>query len=185
MDREKAKSPESYYHALERVNAYEIVVFKDVWHKADLGHGAQEKYIEINNMIRKMTDHGRTSSRKLIEFQILVWLGEHPRAHHHVIGDIERANAMIGLFYPTNFYESDRIEFKDTILIQQQKRSKCIPNRRTHSSAKYQPKSYWQEWDKADKDDANDPFLMKSDIITRPIIARCKFFKVHLQDLDL
>ena len=172
----------------KQIIADPMIVFKDAWHKADLEPGAQEKYIEVMDMMKKMSDHKGKLSRKLVEFQLLVWLNEHPRAHRHVLRDIERANIMIGLFYPTDFYESEAgLEFKNSFLLQQNEQSKCIPNRRTHSSAEYLPESIWKEWDKAQLEPnfIDSQFLIKSDIATRPIIARCKFLNVYLQDPNL
>ena len=158
-------------------------MFKDAWHKADLEPGAQEKYIEATDMIQKMAEHGRTSARNLAELQLLVWLDEHPTNHRHVIRDMQRAFSMIGLFYPTDFYESDiGAEFKDSFLLQQGERSECIPDRRTHSSVKCRPKTFWKDWDEIQSKpgDIHEQFPMEWDLTIRPIIAHCKSSKLYL-----
>ncbi|MCJ1357232.1 MAG: hypothetical protein MMC33_007228 [Icmadophila ericetorum] len=143
--------------------------FKQAWHKADLEPGALEKYIEVGHLIKDILKYDLgIPSRCTFQLKLLAWLNLHPMEHRHIIRDMKKASAAIGLFRPSEFHESEAgIEAKKSFLLDQE-RAKFLPDRRRHDSNTCMPKEFWADWDTQDEYKR----LAQANIVTRPITAR-------------
>ena len=182
MDRERSKGMNLITEEL--LGADWVLVFKEVWHKADMEPGAQDKYIKMADMVKKVISYDfSVPMRKLYPLQLLVWMKVHPQDHRYVVKDMEKAAAMMGLFFPSGFCESEAgLEFKDSPLINQEKRTTMFPDRRRHDSNRCMPNEHWKEWDAIHvKGHVSDSIPMEWDIAIRPVVARREFFSCAQQ----
>ena len=104
---------------------------------------------------------------------ILRFLDVHPLQNRRVTADVCEARAMASLFFSSDFSTSDYgASHKDSLLLNQVERARIPPQRRPHTSNKFQPKAFWNEWDAHLKTHRHDPYPMEWDVAIRPTIAR-------------
>jgi len=91
----------------------------------------------------------QTGAIDLGPWKSLAWIGMAPRAfeHRRTVPDMYNAHASVSLFFESHFFEL-RPDLKDSLLLDQEKRAKQIPDRRCFNSNKTMPKEFWNEWDK-------------------------------------
>jgi hypothetical protein len=176
LDREKARGkftlPIDYLHSHE-TNA--SVVFKEVWHKADLEPEAQTHYIEMKEMARKSRKFNQRDFENptcLLTFSLIQWLD----AFRDDARDLHKAVGMLCPFFYREFLDSKEGEgFKDSLLFRQEERAKHLPDIRSSVGNAHRPKSFWKEWDDVEKNmkDLSDT-PAQWDVAVRPIIAHCK-----------
>ena len=152
-------------------------VFKESFHKADLQPGAQEQYREMCSMTKKMRRHMVPHDAETMEiFTLIGWMELTPLMHLRVLRDMANARAMMSLFFPSDFFDSESgMEYKDSLLINQVERMRRgPPDRRTHTSNKYLPKEFFRELDERPGRFFQDKMPPDWDVVARPIIARCR-----------
>lgn len=105
---------------------------------------------------------------------MLRFLDVHPQRNRRVFADAMEARAKATLFFDSGFLASEfGILHQKSLLLSQAERTRNPPTRRPHTSNRYQPKSFWEEWDAywtAHYDD--DPYPAEWDVTIRPIIAK-------------
>ena len=154
-----------------------LAVFKESFHKADVQPDAQRQYVEMGLITKKMRRHLVPNDAKTLEiFKLVGWMELTPLMHRRVLRDMANAHALMSLFFPTDFFDSESgLEFKESMLINQVERMrKGPPDRRTYTSNKYRPKEFWKELDEKPGNCLEDKFPPDWDIVARPIVARCK-----------
>jgi len=121
-----------------------------------------------------MVRYNSTSVHRFKHLRILRFLNVHPDQNRRTNRDALDARAMAMLFFSSDFLSSEySIIHKDSLLLNQAERARHPPLRRPHTSNKYQPKGFWDEWDshwKAHR--RNDPYPVEWDNAIRPIIAK-------------
>jgi hypothetical protein len=152
------------------------VVFKEVWHKADLEPEAQTHYIEMKEMARESFKfHHRSFKHPVFRLTISLvkWLDVAPGDDSK---DLNKCISKLAPFFFPEFLETDVGErFKDSFLFRQEKRAKLIPDIRTSLSNVCRPADYWNDWDEVKKNmETLDDIPAEWDIAIRPIIAKCK-----------
>lgn len=151
------------------------IAFKRTWHEADLTPNAEAMYEEACQIIKQMVQY----NYKMAPFKWchdLRFLDVHPDENKRVVPDIEEARAMMMLFFPSEFLDSELGEgFKDSILLRQAERaSQGTPKIRSHTSNKYRPQSFWTDWDQMRKERGFgfETIPRDWDKCIRPIIAK-------------
>ena len=91
-----------------------------------------------------------------------------------MVPDMLQARAMMALFFPSSFLESELgILHKDSLILNQSERAKNPPNRRTHASNRFVDKKLFEEWDAHwKKSRGPDDYPLEWDVVSRPIIAK-------------
>ena len=147
--------------------------FKRSWHQADLEQGAQERYREAALIVDQMSRFDEEQHR-FRYIRDLHFLGVHPHKHRRIMPDMLQARGMMGLFFPSSFFESELgILHRDTLIVNQSERAKNVPNRRTHASNKTVDKKLFEEWDAHWKQSpGSHDYPLEWDIANRPIIAK-------------
>ena len=173
MDREKSKG--TIIAGLEQVQTKRSsTAFKRSWHAADFHPGAAEKRKEAEVIVKHMVEYIRKTKSTFKYFRTLRFLDVHPDRNRRTGRDACEAYAMAKLFFPTDFLSSEQgILHKDSLLLNQAERARNPPARRPHTSNKYQPKSFFEEWDTYRKERGRHaPYPTEWDVVTRPIIAK-------------
>jgi len=156
------------------------IVFKKVWHNADLEPLAQTRYLEMKTMTKhsrrfNQLDYNSPASRLI--FQLLDHLdvpeGQDSR-------DLHKAIAKMAPFFHQEFFDyKNGHQYKDSLLFNQEERAKHLPKIRSHLSNTFRPKECWYEFDdgcrKMKHNEDLDVFPEDWDITIRPIIAHRKF----------
>jgi hypothetical protein len=178
MDREKSKGKIANYLYYRR-DTDRIPVFKEAFHMADLEPGAQEKYVEMTDMINRMIEYRRGVGGNVRGSRILDWMAVHPLEHPRVIRDMVHAVCTMDLFFPSGalFFLSEKgAEFINSALLNPAERAQTVLDRKTHDSNKCLPKKMWAEWDKLPHDKNYYPEIcpFEWDKTIRPIIAKRK-----------
>lgn len=132
-------------------------------------------YTEAQQIIKQMEKHN-FSTGPFKWTHDLRFLGVHPDTNRRVVPDMEQARAMMTLFFPSDFLDSNHGKaFKDSLLLKQAERASLGPPKiRSHTSTKFRPRSFWADWD--DIQQKKDFELRKIprywDNTIRPIIAK-------------
>jgi hypothetical protein len=81
-------------------------------------------------------------------------MASHFREERRIVDDAFKAYAAVSLFFDTDKFLASKLGslFKDCELLDQEKRAKNVPDRRTHKSNKTMPEEFWKTWDKLLKD---------------------------------
>ena len=152
------------------------IVFKEVWHKADLEPQAQTRYIEMKEMARKSRKFNQRDFKNpacLLTFQLLQWLD----AFEDDARDLHKAIGKLSPFFYPEFLDSEEGQaFKESLLFKQEERAKHLPDIRSSVGNAHRPKSFWKEWDEVKKNMKGDldETPAQWDVAVRPIIAHCK-----------
>ncbi|MCJ1287642.1 hypothetical protein MMC26_006994 [Xylographa opegraphella] len=165
---------EDFWYWFEKEKAKAL---KSMFHAADLESGANERYTETNTTIKKMQRYNAPGEIRLLHcLNILEWMGQRPekKVQSRMIHDMRKAYAMMSLFFPTGFFESNSgLQFKDSLLFNQSERMRRLPpDRRTHHSNVCMPKQLWAEWDTFHTEEEVHKYPFDWDLTIRPIIAR-------------
>lgn len=171
LDREKSKGKQG--HEIEYALCDTQIAFKTSWHQADLEPGAKERYREATILTEQMSDFDEVK-HPFKYVRDLHFLGVHPHKHRRTAPDMLQARAMMTLFFPSSFYDSELgILHKDSLIVKQSERANHLPNRRTHASNKFIDKQIFEEWDAHwNRSRYGDDYPLEWDVATRPIIAR-------------
>ncbi|KAL6720831.1 hypothetical protein ACLMJK_002756 [Lecanora helva] len=149
-------------------------VFKRSWYAADLSPGSQEKRHEADVILKQMIDYIDTRTDKFKYFHTLRFLDVHPDSNRRTARDAQDARAMAMLFFPSDFTSSEHgILHKDSLILNQAERTRNPPVRRPCTSNKFQPRSFWEEWDAWKSNHGRyDEYPEEWDCAIRPIIAK-------------
>lgn len=154
-------------------------MFKIVWHNADLEPLAQARYVEMKTMAkysRRFNQSDYRSAASKLGFQLLDSL-DVPRGQDS--RDLYKAIAKMAPFFHREFFDyKNGQRFKDSLLFNQDERSKSPPELRSHLSNTFRPRECWNEFDKEcekmESEDDLDALPEEWDITIRPIIAHRK-----------
>ena len=120
-----------------------------------------------------MNSYNQTLNSRFKFYPILRWLNVHPESNRLVGDDACTARAVATLFLPSEFLTSDHGKaHKDSLILNQTERARNLPSIRPSTSTKYQPKTFWEEWDAHLKAHGRDDFPLEWDVVIRPIIAK-------------
>jgi hypothetical protein len=157
-----------------------------VWHQADSEPHAQERYIEMLDLVKAWRKWSRRvdaplGSEKAIIQMTLIGEMEVTLADTK---DVEKAIAKVMPFFRTNFQDSEKgARFKGSLMFNQVERAKHVPDCCTSMSNMYRPARFWKTLEEAEDemDDEEDMEALPEewDLKTRPIIAQCKFFALQ------
>jgi hypothetical protein len=154
-----------------------ILAFKESWHQADLEPGARERYLDAMELAETM-EKLLLQKRPIFMLGPCIFLDLNPNAHRRVIRDMQKAFAMMALFFPLSIqkavgeYEGDLIGH---MIMNQEERSKTLPDRKKPLSNMLRPKEFWEEWDVINRrGNLSEKFPDEWDQALRPIVARCK-----------
>lgn len=185
LDREKARGTFTHLMAFVSYNGINTsIVFKEVWHKADLEPQAQSHYIEMKEMARKSRKFNQRDFENpacLLTFRLIQWLD----AFKDDARDLHKAIGKLAPFFYPEFLESKEGEgFKDSLLFKQGERAKHLPDIRSSIGNAHRPKEFWKEWDDVKKNMKDmkdlDETPAQWDTVARPIIAHCKLMLILL-----
>lgn len=160
------------------------LVFKEVWHKADLEPHAQTHYIKMMEMSRKSRRFNHHKLDTPVNIVILRLLDQLD-VEHDDVKDLHKSMGKISPFFHKEFFDAPEGEkYKASLLFKQEERAKIMPDSRSHWSNKARPKEFWKEVDKGLKkmeyaDDVEN-LPEEWDMAVRPIIARRKFPLSHI-----
>jgi hypothetical protein len=158
-----------------------------MFHACDTDPASVDAYNESMDLIKSIEQHVMGSLDRA-EYCLLTldFLGVQPGvSSRRAMRDIVRAYAMIVPFFPDlsqhsieKFLNSKYGKrFKDSKLFKPLDRVQA-PNRRSHTSNRYRPKDFWNEWQDIKKDKNRLPlaqsYPQKWDKLVRPILARCE-----------
>lgn len=107
-------------------------------------------------------------------WKILQWLGIHVSDHKYVMRYLSDATAMIGLFFPSTFLDSeDGKSFKDCKIFDQRWRAENPPHRRTCLTNLNLPAEFFKPWDDTKKEVMDNNFQMplESEKAIRRVVA--------------
>ena len=125
-------------------------------------------------MIKQMVEYNIHNKERLEYLHTLRFLDVNPHRNRRTGRDAVEARAMAALFFRPGFAASEFGEpYKESLLLNQPERARNVPSRRPHTSNKFQPKSFWEEWDAYwTRNHRDDPWPLEWDVTIRPIIAR-------------
>ena len=172
MRRESSKG--AYFINAETF-ANDFEAFKEAWHRADLAPNAQQKYLESTDLVKKM-EKFQMHQHELLYFEPLAFLRVDPREHRRIMPDMRIAFAMMAIFFPSEFFQSEAgLPYREHMIVQQAERMKHVLNWRRHDSNKCMPSEFWEEWDGITKNGYDEEdFPVEWDIAIRPILAHCE-----------
>lgn len=180
---------------MERDRSY---VFKDTFHLGDLEPGAQEKHATSTKLIRgiqKFVQDKPTLTWPWFCMEILDWLHLKlyynrypaeplkPWPHRYMVQDITQAFVTMSLFFPNLEVTSvvrdylnteEGSEFKSSPILDQEAKTRTLPDRRTRTSNRFRAPGFWSELDALYKSDKIifDIYPWDWAMTTRPIIAK-------------
>ncbi|EHK97021.1 hypothetical protein M7I_7276 [Glarea lozoyensis 74030] len=153
-------------------------IFKEVWHKADLEPLAQERYIEMLDMVKTFRKWGRRSEKSMTNEKSFIHLTI--MAEMEVVRedskDAQKAIAKVMPFFRSDFLKSEMgAKFKDSLMFNQSERAKHVPDCRTSTSTMYRSAKFWQPFEEAEDkmkhEEDMEALPEEWDLKTRPIIA--------------
>jgi len=188
MERDRSGSKPAFSSFSEMIlTTLPPLVFKRMFHKCELDPNSSAAYYESMHLVRAIEQFEmHDEDRAIYCLLTLDFLSLRPDegTGRRACRDIVRAYAMICPFFPNikghsikGLLESKHgSQFKDSLLFKPEERARKIARRRTHTSNKHMPKSFWKEWrDIEGGPDLAYAYPIEWDKLTRPMIARCKF----------
>ncbi|KAK9794158.1 putative Mfs allantoate protein [Seiridium cardinale] len=155
---------------LELMERKRCFAFVKSFHACDTETGGQDKYAEISEFLSKLQAHDNPTGSTswfwyLVSILELLELradyedynpdGFAPWPHAFIIQDLVGTFAGLAPFFQelevcspaVSFLNSpEGRKFRDSMLLKQSDRSQVLPERRSRTSFKYRPKSFWKEW---------------------------------------
>lgn len=165
-------------------------VFKQSWHMADQEPEALVHYFGQMALVNSVDNFVMTSGVDPGPFELCKFMRMKDCffEERRVVDDAFKAYASMAAFFQTEAFlasEDGRL-FKESMLLNQAKRARQVPDRRTHKSNKTMPAEFWNDWDQLLKDkgrETRDPvediFPMEWRKAIRPIIIRRKYMPVY------